>query len=129
MVIIDGPDSWAKELVTEKIAEKFYGIDFTDESTIFDRCLAKIKEAEKVINHDAHSAAGGSLSGSLCLACMAICRPRSLKACRMPLLEQFWHCISWREAVLAACNSPTRSHADGLACSCCTCGRSLGLDA
>ena len=48
LVIIDGPDSWAKELVDEKIVEKFYGIDFTDESTIFDRCLAKIKEAEKV---------------------------------------------------------------------------------
>ena len=47
-MIIDGPDSWAKELVDEKIVEKFYGIDFTDESTIFDRCLAKIKEAEKV---------------------------------------------------------------------------------
>ncbi len=48
LVIIDGPDSWAKELVDEKIVEKFYGIDFTDESTIFDRCLAKIKEAESV---------------------------------------------------------------------------------
>lgn len=47
LVIIDGPDSWAKELADEKIVEKFYGIDFTDESTIFDRCLAKIKEAEK----------------------------------------------------------------------------------
>ena len=46
-MIIDGPDSWAKELADEKIVEKFYGIDFTDESTIFDRCLAKIKEAEK----------------------------------------------------------------------------------
>ena len=46
LVIIDGPDSWAKELVEEKVVEKFYGIDFTDESTIFDRCLAKIKEAE-----------------------------------------------------------------------------------
>lgn len=46
LVIIDGPDSWAKELAEEKIVEKFYGIDFTDESTIFDRCLAKIKEAE-----------------------------------------------------------------------------------
>ncbi len=48
LVIIDGPDSWAKELVDERVAEKFYGIDFTDESTIFDRCLASIKEAEKV---------------------------------------------------------------------------------
>ena len=47
-MIIDGPDSWAKELVDDKIVEKFYGIDFTDESTIFDRCLAKIKEAESV---------------------------------------------------------------------------------
>ena len=47
LVIIDGPDSWAKELVDKKIVDKFYGIDFTDESTIFDRCLAKVKEAEK----------------------------------------------------------------------------------
>ncbi|CAL5224156.1 g6793 [Coccomyxa viridis] len=49
LVIIDGPDSWAKELVDDKIVEKFYGIDFTDESTIFDRCLAKIKEAESAL--------------------------------------------------------------------------------
>ena len=72
LVIIDGPDSWAKELVTEKIAEKFYGIDFTDESTIFDRCLAKIKEAEKVIAHDLCRPAGG-LNSLLCQACVAIC--------------------------------------------------------
>ena len=47
-MIIDGPDSWAKELVTEGKAEAFYGIDFTDETTIFDRCLAKVKQVEKV---------------------------------------------------------------------------------
>jgi hypothetical protein len=48
IVIIDGPDSWAKELVDEGKVERFYGVDFTDEATIFDRCLAKIKQAEKV---------------------------------------------------------------------------------
>ena len=48
IVIIDGPDSWAKELVAEGKAAKFYGMDFTDESTIFERCLAKVKQAEQV---------------------------------------------------------------------------------
>ena len=48
IVIIDGPDSWAKELVAEGKISKFYGMDFTDESTIFERCLAKIKQAEQV---------------------------------------------------------------------------------
>ena len=84
LVIIDGPDSWAKELVTEKIAEKFYGIDFTDESTIFDRCLAKIKEAEKVTAHDHYLPVGG-LSGLVYLACMAICWSCWLQALHMPL--------------------------------------------
>jgi hypothetical protein len=48
VVIIDGPDSWAKCLVEEKVIEKFYPVDFTDEAAIFDKCLARIKQAEQV---------------------------------------------------------------------------------
>lgn len=69
LVIIDGPDSWAKELVDEKIVEKFYGIDFTDESTIFDRCLAKIKEAESassITQRKYTLQKGGPLGQSVC---------------------------------------------------------------
>lgn len=98
MVIIDGPDSWAKELVTEKIAEKFYGIDFTDESTIFDRCLAEIKEAEKVIAHDFYYTVGG-LSGLLCPACMAICWLRLLQARHVNLEVESGQCIPVGKAV------------------------------
>ncbi|KAK9918865.1 hypothetical protein WJX75_007641 [Coccomyxa subellipsoidea] len=47
VVIIDGPDSWAKCLVEEKVIEKFYPVDFTDEAAIFDKCLARIKQAEQ----------------------------------------------------------------------------------
>ena len=50
VVIIDGPDSWAKNLVNEKVIEKFYPVDFTDEAAIFDKCLARVKQAEKVIS-------------------------------------------------------------------------------
>ena len=124
LVIIDGPDSWAKELVTEKIAEKFYGIDFTDESTIFDRCLAKIKEAEKVTANDCYNLVGG-LSGLGCQACVAIHQSCLLHACHIPLMVQSWHCIPWCEAVHAVCNYPTCSYAF----LCCICGRSLVLDA
>ncbi len=48
VVIIDGPDSWAKTLVGEKVIEKFYPVDFTDEAAIFDKCLVRIKQAEAV---------------------------------------------------------------------------------
>lgn len=47
IVIIDGPDSWAKALVDEGKVEKFYPVDFTDEAVIFDKCLQRIREAEK----------------------------------------------------------------------------------
>ena len=69
LVIIDGPDSWAKELADEKIVEKFYGIDFTDESTIFDRCLAKIKEAEKANSLQPHVYPSQYISDTYPLIC------------------------------------------------------------
>ena len=70
IVIIDGPDSWAKELVTEGKAESFYGIDFTDETTIFDRCLAKVKQVEKVSAQR-----------------LAVRSARALRACAVPSLR------------------------------------------
>ena len=47
-VIIDGPDSWCQTLQTEKLIEKFVGIDFSDAETVFDRCLAAVKKVKKV---------------------------------------------------------------------------------
>lgn len=43
-VILDGPDSWSQTLVTEGVAEKFVGIDFTDGETVFDRCAEAIQQ-------------------------------------------------------------------------------------
>jgi hypothetical protein len=50
IVIIDGPDSWAKCLVEEGKIEKFYPVDFTDEAAVFDKCLDRLKQAEKVLS-------------------------------------------------------------------------------
>ena len=47
-VIIDGPDSWCQTLQTEKLIEKFVGIDFSNAETVFDRCLAAVKKVKKV---------------------------------------------------------------------------------
>ena len=44
--MIDGPDSWAKSMVEEGIAERFIPIDMRDADTVFDRSLAAIKEME-----------------------------------------------------------------------------------
>lgn len=44
-IIIDGPDSWSQTLVDEGIAEKFYGLDFSDADTVFERCVEVIEKA------------------------------------------------------------------------------------
>lgn len=66
VVIIDGPDSWAKTLVDEKVIEKFYPVDFTDEAAIFDKCLARIKQAEKVSPIPAQAAEEQHLRAKVC---------------------------------------------------------------
>ncbi len=43
-LIFTGPDSWSQTLVTEGIAEKFIGIDFTDGETVFERCVEAIQK-------------------------------------------------------------------------------------
>lgn len=45
-VVVDGPDSWAKDMVEEGIAEKFIAVDMRDADSVFDRTLAAIKEME-----------------------------------------------------------------------------------
>ena len=47
-VILDGPDSWSQNLVTEGIAELFIPIDFADAEAVFDRCCQAIEKAKKV---------------------------------------------------------------------------------
>ncbi|KAK2080066.1 hypothetical protein QBZ16_002462 [Prototheca wickerhamii] len=42
-VLIDGPDSWSRELETQGIVERYIGLDMSDESTVFERVLAEIE--------------------------------------------------------------------------------------
>lgn len=44
-VVLDGPDSWCKQLQEEGVIEKYIPIDFSDAETVFDRCLEAIKAA------------------------------------------------------------------------------------
>jgi hypothetical protein len=43
VIVVDGPDSWARSLVTEGIAEKFISVDMRDADTLFERTLAELK--------------------------------------------------------------------------------------
>ena len=42
-VLIDGPDSWSRELETQGIVERYIGLDMSDEATVFERVLAEIE--------------------------------------------------------------------------------------
>ena len=46
-VIIDGPDSWSKELVKEGMIEKFIGLDMSDAESVFDRALEAMVSVKK----------------------------------------------------------------------------------
>lgn len=46
-VIIDGPDSWSKNLVEENIIEKFIPLDMSDADTVFERALQEIRDTKK----------------------------------------------------------------------------------
>lgn len=46
-IIIDGPDSWSRELEEEGIIEKFIGLDMSDVESVFDRCVDAVKKAQK----------------------------------------------------------------------------------
>ena len=43
-IVLDGPDSWCRQLQEEGIIEKFIPIDFSDAETVFDRCLEAIQK-------------------------------------------------------------------------------------
>lgn len=43
IVVVDGPDSWAKSMVADGLAERFIAVDMRDADTVFDRTLAEIK--------------------------------------------------------------------------------------
>lgn len=42
-VLIDGPDSWSRELEESGIVERFIGLDLSDEVTVFDRVISEIE--------------------------------------------------------------------------------------
>jgi hypothetical protein len=44
-IVLDGPDSWCRQLQEEGIIEKYIPIDFSDAETVFDRCLDAIKKS------------------------------------------------------------------------------------
>ena len=43
MVVVDGPDSWARGMVEEGLATKFIAVDMRDADTVFERTLAAIQ--------------------------------------------------------------------------------------
>lgn len=59
-VIVDGPDSWSKELVDEGIAERFVAVDFSDAETVFERMLVALKKVRVSL---------GCVSRSCCFLC------------------------------------------------------------
>ena len=46
-VVIDGPDSWSKQMVEQGIIERFIGLDMTDAETVFERCLKEIQRVKR----------------------------------------------------------------------------------
>lgn len=51
-VVVDGPDSWSEQLVTDGLAEDFVALDFGDADTLFDRLLQTCRQ---VRTHRIHS--------------------------------------------------------------------------
>ena len=78
MVIIDSPESkWVKELEDDETISKFVPIDFNDEAAVFDKCLAAIKDIEKVRPSSCH------LLATVIDAVMRISMmPPSVRSCR-----------------------------------------------
>lgn len=50
-VMIDGPESWSRILEDEGVLEKFVPFDWSDNDTVFDRCLEACKRVEQVRTH------------------------------------------------------------------------------
>ncbi|KDD77179.1 ATP-grasp domain-containing protein [Helicosporidium sp. ATCC 50920] len=46
-VLIEGPDSWARELEREGVIERFIGIDMTESETLFDRIVEAIEGVKR----------------------------------------------------------------------------------
>ena len=46
-VVIDGPDSWSKEMEAEGVIERFVGLDMSDAETVYDRCLEAIQRVKR----------------------------------------------------------------------------------
>ena len=46
-VVIDGPDSWSKQMVDEGVIERYVGLDMTDADTVFERCLKEIQKVKR----------------------------------------------------------------------------------
>ena len=55
LIIVDAADSWGRGLADEQIISKFIPIDFSDEAAVFDKCLAAIKQVDKVTCTATHS--------------------------------------------------------------------------
>ncbi|KAK9851562.1 hypothetical protein WJX84_001702 [Apatococcus fuscideae] len=47
IVIIDEADSWSRQLLEEGVIERFIPFDFSDQETVFDRCMAVMRRIEK----------------------------------------------------------------------------------
>lgn len=110
-VVIDGPDSWAKSMVTDGIAERFLPIDMRDPDAVFDKALAAIKVSSRPRHQHTARACPGALqkcssfgkrsSGGTLLASAAA----ASSTCRIPSHRRFssstpapdgpfWHCVA-----------------------------------
>lgn len=50
MVIIDSPESsWVQGMQDDGTISKFVPIDFNDEATVFEKCLAAVRDVERVL--------------------------------------------------------------------------------
>lgn len=48
IVIIDEADSWSRQLLEDGVIERFIPFDFSDQETVFERCMTVIRRIEKV---------------------------------------------------------------------------------
>jgi hypothetical protein len=47
-VMIDGSESWSRILADEGVLEKFVPFDWSDQDTVFERCLEVCQRVEQV---------------------------------------------------------------------------------
>lgn len=50
-VVLDGPDSWARQMEGEGVIEKLVAVDMADAGTVFTRCCDALAAVEEEVGH------------------------------------------------------------------------------